>query len=90
MPKFISRDGSQRPHIAWAVPIFVGIIIAGLLSFTASTPKGALWISNAAQAELAGSVTLGSEPIPGTKKPVRYAAIIDNWKRYRSATKPDE
>jgi hypothetical protein len=35
-------------------------------------------------------VTLGSEPIPGTKKPVRYAAIIDNWKRYRSATKPDE
>ena len=26
-------------------------------------------------------------PKPETKKPVRYEAIIENWKRYRSAAK---
>ena len=29
-------------------------------------------------------------PLVGTKKAVRYEAIIDNWKRYRSATKSNE
>ena len=29
-------------------------------------------------------------PPLGTKKPVRYEAIIANWKRYRSAAKPNE
>jgi hypothetical protein len=27
---------------------------------------------------------------PGLKKAVRYEAVIANWKRHRSATKPDE
>lgn len=26
----------------------------------------------------------------GAKKPVRYQAVIDNWKRYRSASKSNE
>ena len=26
----------------------------------------------------------------GAKKPVRYEAVIANWKRYRSAAKPNE
>lgn len=26
----------------------------------------------------------------GAKKPVRYEAVIANWKRYRSANKPNE
>jgi hypothetical protein len=89
MTEFIRHD-SQPVHSGWAVSIFVGIMVACLLGFIASYPKGALWVSNAAQAEFASSVTLGSEPILGTKKPVRYEAVIANWKHYRSATKPNE
>jgi hypothetical protein len=85
MPKIIRHDGIQRPHIAWAVPIFIAIIVAWLLAFIASYPKAALRVFNVAQAELAGSVTRESAPIARTKKPVRYQAIIENWKRYRSA-----
>jgi len=43
--------------------------------------------SNAAQPELAGLATIGPKPMPEIKKPVRYEAIISNWKRYRSAPK---
>ena len=28
--------------------------------------------------------------VPGIKKPVRYEAVIANWQRYRSATKPEQ
>ena len=64
--------------------IFVGTMVACLFGFIAGYPKVALWVSNAAQAELAGAVTLGSEPtLVAAKKPVRYEAVIANWKRYR-------
>ena len=80
----------HQTHRGWAMSISVGIMVTCLLGFVAGYPKGALWVSNAAQAEFAGSVTLGSEPIVGTKKPVRYEAVIANWKRYRSGAKPNE
>jgi hypothetical protein len=89
MPKIIRHDGIQRPHIAWAVPIFVAIIVAWLLGVIASTPKGALRVFSVAQAELAGPVTRGAEPAPGMKQAVRYEAIIENWKRYRSTQAGD-
>ena len=71
-----------------------GFVTAVLLAAVASAvtlrshPTGALWGSNAAQAEFRGAMP-GSEPTLGAKKPVRYEAIIDNWKRYRSANKPN-
>lgn len=72
-------------------PIFVGIIIACLFGFIPSYPKVALWVSNAAEAEFAGAVTLGSEPtLVAAKKPVRYEAVIANWKRHRSVTERSE
>jgi hypothetical protein len=51
----------QRTDSRWAVSIFVGIMVACLLGFVASHTKGALWLFNAAQAEFAAAVTLGSE-----------------------------
>jgi hypothetical protein len=40
---------------------------------------------NAAAREFA--VAIGPKPMPEVKKPVRYEAIISNWKRYRSTAK---
>jgi hypothetical protein len=40
---------------------------------------------NAAAREFA--VAIGPKPMPEIKKPVRYEAIIENWKRYRSTAK---
>jgi hypothetical protein len=82
------RDSYQTHR--WAVSIFVGILVTCLLGFVAGYPKSALWVSNAAQAEFASSVTPEGEPILGIKKPVRYETVIANWKRYRSGTKPNE
>ena len=31
--------------------------------------------------------TMGPKPMPEVKKPVRYQAIISNWKRYRSTAR---
>ena len=85
MLQSIRHDDNQRAPSRWAVSIFVGIIVACLFGFIASYPKVALWVSNAAQAEFAGAVTLGSEPtLVAAKKPVRYEAVIANWKRQRS------
>jgi hypothetical protein len=42
---------------------------------------------NATKPELAALATIGPKPMPEIKKPVRYAAIISNWKRYRSTAK---
>jgi hypothetical protein len=40
---------------------------------------------NAAAHEFATAI--GPKPMPEIKKPVRYEAIISNWKRYRSTAK---
>jgi hypothetical protein len=91
MPKFIHHDDNQRTDSRWAMSIFVGMMVACLLGFIASYPKGALWLSNAAQAEFAGTVTPGSEPtLVAARKPVRYEAVIANWKRHRSVTERSE
>lgn len=42
---------------------------------------------NPAEAEFADSATMGPKPMLEAKKPVRYEAIISNWKRYRSTAK---
>ena len=70
---------------------FVAVALLGAVASAVtlrSHPTGAFWVSNAAQAEFRGAMP-SSEPILGAKKPVRYEAIIDNWKRYRSANKPN-
>jgi len=33
------------------------------------------------------AATTAPKPMPEIKKPVRYEAIIENWKRYRSTAK---
>jgi hypothetical protein len=35
------------------------------------------------------AATMAPKPMPEIRKPVRYEAIIENWKRYRSAAKSD-
>lgn len=42
---------------------------------------------HAPNAERELAVTMGPKPMPEIKKPVRYEAIISNWKRYRSTAK---
>jgi hypothetical protein len=91
MPKVIRPVGRQVDHSAWILLALIGIMVGCLLGFIASYPRAALWVSNAAQVEFAGAVSLGSDPILSAKKPVRYETIINNWKRYRSsAIKPNE
>jgi len=82
---------NQRAPSRWAVSIFVGVMVACLFGSIASYPKVALWVSNAAQAELSGAVTLGSEPtLVAAKKPVRHEVVIANWKRHRLVTERSE
>jgi hypothetical protein len=90
MPEFIRRQDSHHTHNDWVVVIVVGIIVAGLLGFTASYAKRTLRVSNVPPTEVAGSVTPESKPVLVTKERVRYEAVKENWKRYRSATKPNE
>jgi hypothetical protein len=91
MPQFIRHNDNQRALSRWTVSIFVGTMVACLFGFIASYPKVTLWVSNAAQAELAGTVTLGSDPtLVEAKKPVRYEAVIANWKRHRWVTARSE
>jgi hypothetical protein len=40
---------------------------------------------NPAEREFAAA--MGPKPMPELRKPVRYEAIIANWKRYRSTAK---
>jgi hypothetical protein len=87
MQKFIRRD--EGKHRGWAVSVIFLLMIACLLGFMASYPKGASWISDAAQAEFADPSALTSEPNLQAKKPIRYKAVIENWNRYR-AGKPDD
>jgi hypothetical protein len=37
-----------------------------------------------------GLASTKSDPVPVAKKPVRYEATIENWKRYRAANQPAE
>jgi hypothetical protein len=90
MPKILRHEFTHRNQNDWVVAILVGLVIAGLLAFVAAYPKRASHASNAAQAETVGLASAKSEPAPVAKKPVRYEATIENWKRYRAAKQPAE
>ena len=64
-------------------------LVAMALIAAATTAAAVRHTPNAAQPELAGLATIGPKPMPEIKKPVRYEAIISNWKRYRSTAKSD-
>ena len=87
MPKVLRHDVSQRTHHDWVVPVLAGLAVAGLLSLLAFYPMQA---SNAGKAETVGLAAAKPEPVPAAKKPVRYEATIENWKRYRAGNKPAE
>ena len=90
MPRVLRHDVSQRTNYDWAIAIPVGLVIAGPLGFVAFYPKPASHVSNAGRAETVGLAAARPEPVPAAKKPVRYEATIENWKRYRASTKPAE
>jgi len=90
MPRVLRHDVTQRSHNDWTVAILVGLVIAGLLGFVAFYPMRASQVSNAGQAETVGLAAAKPEPAPVAKKPVRYEATIENWKRHRAANKPAE
>jgi Flp pilus assembly protein CpaB len=90
MPRILRHEFTQHTHRDWVVAIFVGLMIAGLLGFVAFYPKRASHASNADQASTVGLASAKSEAVLVAKKPVRYEATIENWKRYRAANQPAE
>lgn len=90
MPRVLHHDISQRTRNDWAIAIPVGIAIAGLLGFVAFFPMRASQAPNAGPAETVGLAAAKPEPAAAARKPVRYEATIENWKRYRAAKKPAE
>jgi hypothetical protein len=62
---------------------FVAIaLLAAATAAAAMRPQA----PNAAEREFAAAVT-APKPMPEIKKPVRYEAIKENWKRYRSTAR---
>jgi hypothetical protein len=61
-------------------------VVIALLAAATTAAGMRSHIPNAAKTDFASSTTLGQKPTLETKKPVRYEAIISNWKRYRSTT----
>ena len=90
MPRVLRHDVAQRTHNDWVVAIPVGLAIAGLLGFVALYPMRTSHVSNVGQAETVGLAAEKLESVAAAKRPVRYEATIENWKRYRAANKPAE
>jgi Flp pilus assembly protein CpaB len=90
MPRILRHEFTQHTHRDWVVAILVGLMIAGLLGFVALYPKRASQASNGEQAATVGLASTKSDPVTVAKKPVRYEATIENWKRYRAANQPAE
>ena len=90
MPQFIRHHANHYPTSSWVVSALAGILVGFLLAIAANYLKEVLWASNAPQAALAALITPESKPVPEAKKPVRYEAIISNWKQYRSANQTRE
>jgi hypothetical protein len=82
MPRVLRDELAQRTQNDWAIAIPAGLAMAGLLGFLALFPMPASSVANAGQAETVG--------VAAVKKPVRYEATIENWKRYRAANKTAE
>lgn len=94
MPRDLTRvlrhGVTRRTHNDWAIAIPAGLVMAGLLGFVAFYPMRASHVSNMGQGETVGLAAAKPEPISAAKKPVRNEATIENWKRYRAASKPAE
>ncbi len=60
-------------------------LVAIALLAVATTAAAVRHAPNAAGREFAAAIA--PKPAPEIKKPVRYEAIIANWKRYRSTAK---
>jgi hypothetical protein len=61
----------------------LGLAVAAGAITLRSQPSGALSVFNADRGELKDAVPR-SEAALRIKKPVRYEAIIENWRRFRS------
>jgi hypothetical protein len=90
MPRVLRHDVTKRTHNDWVIAIPAGLVMAGLLGFVTLYPKPASHVSDAGQAETVGLAAAKPEANPAARKPVRYEATIENWKRYRAANKPAE
>ena len=90
MSRVLRHDVTRRTDNDWAVAILVGLLIAGLLGFVAFYPMRASQVSSTGQAETVGLAAAKPELASVAKKPVRYEATIENWKRYRAANQPAE
>jgi|EndMetStandDraft_4_1072995.scaffolds.fasta_scaffold1578551_1 hypothetical protein len=90
MPQFIRHHVTQYPNSSWVVSAVAGIVVGFLLALIVGYSKPALWGSNAANSAFAAMTAPDSKPVPEIKKPVRYEAIISNWKQYRAANQPRE
>jgi hypothetical protein len=66
-----------------SIAAFVAIAVLAAATTAAVRPHP----PNAAEREFA--VAMAPKPMPEIRKPVRYEAIISNWKRYRSTAKSD-
>jgi hypothetical protein len=66
------------------ITAFVAIALLAAATTAAAVRPGA---STAAEPEFVGLAAIGQKPMLEAKKPVRYEAIILNWKRYRSTAK---
>ena len=87
MPQFIRHHVNPATYSTWALPILAGILIGLLLAFIANYfLKDTRWAS--AGAAFAVSMAPESKPALDIKRPVRYEAIISNWKQYRFANPP--
>jgi hypothetical protein len=84
MPQFIRHHVTHYPNSSWVVSALAGIVVGFLLALIVGYSKPALWGSNAANAAFAASAAPEAKLAPEIKKPVRYEAIISNWKQYRS------
>jgi hypothetical protein len=84
MPQFIRHHVNHYPISSWVVSAFAGIVVGFLLALIVGYSKPALWGSNAANSAFAAMTAPESKPASEMKKPVRYEAIISNWKQYRS------
>jgi hypothetical protein len=62
-------------------------VVIALLAATTTAATMRSHAPNAAEAEFADLAAMGPKPMLEIKKPVRYEAIISNWKRYRSTAK---
>ena len=90
MPQLIRHNVHPVSHSTWAVPILAGILAGLLLAFIANYLKETRWVIGAMKAPAVVSTAPDPTPAAELRKPVRYEAVVANWKQYRSANSPKE